>query len=237
MTSLLLFGLFIGMRHAMEADHVAAIASLVSKQQSLGYTLRQGACWGLGHTITLFLFGTVVIFMNTVMSEQLVKYLETAVGVMLVVLGLDVLRRLLRDKIHVHGHRHENGIYHLHLHAHAGDKASDHAASRHDHEHVQGFPLRALMVGMMHGMAGSAAVILLALETVSSPLQGILYILVFGIGSTFGMAILSIVISMPLRVSANRLVRFNVALQLLIGFLTISIGVMAIAQNSGLLSV
>ncbi len=232
MGSLLLIGLLIGMRHALEADHVAAVASLVSRKQSLSHTIEQGGAWGFGHTITLFLFGSVVLFMDTIMPEYLVKWLEITVGVMLVLLGGDVLRRVIRDKVHFHSHKHNNGDYHFHAHAHAGELRAEHDASQHDHSHSRGFPLRALMVGMMHGMAGSAAVILLALGTVTSPLQGLLYILMFGIGSMVGMALLSAIISIPLRLSAKRLTWMHSSFQVLIGVLTIGLGFMVIYQNS-----
>jgi len=234
--SLLLIGLFIGMRHALDADHLAAVASLVSRKQSLASTIRQGSAWGLGHTLTLLLFGSVVIFMDSVMPEHLARGLELAVGVMLVLLGADVLRRLVRDRIHFHVHRHGSDS-HFHAHSHAGEKVSEHNPSHHHHEHPQGFPLRALMVGLMHGMAGSAAVILLALETVTSPLQGILYILVFGIGSMLGMALLSVVISIPMLFSAGRLTWAHNGLQLLVGLMTVGLGVLVLVENSVILSV
>ena len=232
MGSILLIGLFIGMRHALEADHVAAVASLVSRKQSLAHTIRQGSVWGLGHTITLFLIGSAVIFMDTTMPEQLAKGLEAAVGVMLILLGIDVLRRVIRDKIHFHSHCHDDGDCHFHAHSHIGESRDKHDASRHDHEHPEGFPLRALMVGLMHGMAGSAVVILLALQTITTPLQGMLYILVFGIGSMLGMALLSVVISIPMRLSANKLTWAHNSFQLLVGTLTIGLGVLVLYENS-----
>lgn len=229
--SMLLVGLFIGMRHALEADHVAAVASLVSRKQSLAHTLRQGSAWGVGHTITLLLFGSIVIFMDTVMPATLAKGLEAAVGVMLLLLGGDVLRRLVQDKVHFHAHRHAADHVHFHAHSHAGESLSEHSESSHDHEHPSGFPLRALLVGLMHGMAGSAAVILLALETVESPLQGVIYILVFGLGSMLGMALLSVAISIPMNLSANRLIRAHNSFQFLIGVTTVGMGVFVLVEN------
>ncbi len=237
MGSLLLIGLFLGMRHAMEADHVAAVASLTSRNQSLAHTIKQGAAWGMGHTITLFLFGSVVIFMDTVIPADFAKGLEMAVGLMLVLLGIDVLRRVIRDRIHFHGHLHDNGARHFHAHSHAGEPRSQHDASSHTHQHPRGFPLRALMVGMMHGMAGSAAVIVLALGTVDSPVQGLLYILIFGIGSIFGMALLSVIISFPMRLSAKRLTWAHNSLQILVGMMTIGLGVFVVYANRAILPV
>ncbi|MEA3290742.1 MAG: urease accessory protein [Pseudomonadota bacterium] len=236
MGSILLIGLLIGMRHALEADHVAAVASLVDRKQSVANMLRQGGAWGLGHTITLFLFGSVVIFMDTVMPEKLARGLELTVGAMLILLGADVLRRVVRDRIHFHSHRHGNDCRHFHAHSHAGE-ALEHAASRHDHRHPRVFPSRALMVGLMHGMAGSAAVILLALEAFTSPLQGVLYILTFGIGSMLGMALLSAAVAIPLRLSVNRLTWAHNTFQVLIGVLTVGMGCLMLYQNRAILPV
>jgi len=234
MGSLLLMGLFIGMRHALEADHVAAVASLVNGRQSLSDTIRQGSIWGLGHTIALFLFGSIVLFIDGVMPERLVGGLELAVGIMLIVLGGDVLRRLVRDRIHFHSHRHGNAQSHFHAHSHAGELPAGHDVSRHEHHHPQGFPVRALAVGLM---AGSAAVILLALEAVSSPLHGMLYILVFGFGSVLGMALLSMVISIPMLMSARRLTWAHNAFQAVVGLLTVGLGLLVVWQNSFVLPV
>ncbi len=156
MSFLLLLGFLIGIRHALEADHVAAVASLATKTTSVKSAIRQGAVWGMGHTITLFLFSTTVIVTDSIIPENFANGLEFIVGLMLVFLGGDVIRRLMRDRIHFHSHRHDNDVTHFHAHKHT--KIQTHAASEHKHEHSSGFPARALYVGMMHGMAGSAAI-------------------------------------------------------------------------------
>jgi ABC-type nickel/cobalt efflux system permease component RcnA len=223
MTSLLLLGFLIGMRHAMEADHLAAVATIATRHNlSLRDGIRHGLVWGLGHTITLFLFGSVVIWMDTMISEQVAGYLELAVGFMLLLLGGDVLRRVIRDRVHYHIHRHQEEGLHFHAHSHAGDAA--HEQSRHEHDHPGAFPFRTLMIGLMHGMAGSAALILLTMETVDSIWAGLGYMLLFGIGSMIGMALLSIVISIPMRASAKSLTWMHNSLQALIGLLTCGLG-------------
>ena len=228
MTTLLLLGFLIGMRHALEADHVAAVASLATRSQSIGETIRHGAVWGVGHTITLFLFGSIVIWMDTVMPEQLARWLELAVGVMLILLGIDVLRRIIQEKVHFHLHRHADGETHFHAHSHAGEK--NHDPDRHHHQHQTRFPIRALFVGLMHGMAGSAALILLTIETIQSPWTGMLYIALFGIGSIIGMAALSAAIAVPLRASEKSLTWLHNGLHSIIGITTITIGVSVIAS-------
>ena len=231
MANLLLLGLFIGLRHALEADHLAAVASLTSQKQSLSNSIKQGVAWGIGHTITLFTFGSIVIFMDTVMPNYLAEKLELAVGIMLIVLGLDVLRRVIRSKLHFHSHHHTNGDFHFHAHSHSGQEVRQHQNLKHEHQHAKKIPMRALMVGLMHGMAGSAAVILLTIEAGTSPLQGMLYILLFGIGSMIGMALLSVAIALPLRVFAKQLTWAHNGFQVLIGFLTVSLGILVLLDN------
>ena len=220
--TLLLLGFLIGMRHAVETDHVAAVASLATRSTSLGESVRQGAAWGLGHTLTLFVFGGLVLVLDVVMPETLARGLEFAVGLMLVGLGIDVLWRLARERIHFHTHRHADGEVHFHAHSHAGEP--EHDPARHAHGHADRFPVRAMLVGLMHGMAGSAALIILTLQTVQSPWAGLAYIALFGIGSIAGMALLSVAIAVPLRLSARGMTWLHNGLQAAVGMATMAIG-------------
>ncbi|RKZ95896.1 MAG: urease accessory protein [Gammaproteobacteria bacterium] len=228
MISLLVLGFLIGMRHAMDADHIAAVAAISTQQNSIRSTIKHGLVWGLGHTTTLFLFGSMVIWMDSVMPEQLATYLEIAVGFMLIILGLDVLRRVLKEQIHFHLHRHKNSATHFHAHSHRGE--NNHRQSKHQHSHDKKFPYRTLFIGLMHGMAGSAALILLTMETIDSLWAGLLYMLLFGFGSMLGMAIISAIIAIPLRASANGLTWMFNGLQAGIGVLTLGLGVSIIVQ-------
>lgn len=232
MGAILLLGFLIGMRHAMESDHLAALATLATRSSpSIGYTVWQGAIWGLGHTITLFIVCSIVLFLDTVMPEPLTRGLEAAVSVMLIALGTDVIRRLVSERIHFHSHEHTHadGSRHWHAHAHRGDEP--HEWRRHDHPHPHGFPVRALLVGMMHGLAGSAALILLTLQTVASPILGLAYVALFGIGSIVGMAVLSALIAVPLRYSTRAAAGLQNGLQLVIGVITIAIGAELLFAN------
>lgn len=210
------------MRHALEADHIAAVATLATTTNSLNSAIKQGAVWGLGHTIALFLFGSIVIMTDSVMPEQLALGLEFVVGIMLLGLGIDVIRKMVRDKVHFHTHRHGENKQHFHAHKHKNETTHD--PKKHQHKHTSPFPRKALFVGLMHGMAGSAALILLTLQTVTSPITGLIYILLFGIGSIVGMAVLSVVIAIPLRHSAKGLTWLHNGLQSIIGIATIGLG-------------
>jgi ABC-type nickel/cobalt efflux system permease component RcnA len=218
--SILFFGFLIGLRHALEADHVAAVATLATRQTTIGQTMIQGAAWGVGHTLTLAVFGGIVLAMGKALPEDYAQGLEFVVGLMLVALGADVLRRLWRDRIHFHTHVHEGGERHFHAHSHVG--GPEHGG--HPHLRFGRWPVRALCVGMVHGMAGSAALVLLALERVGSVGVGLLYILLFGVGSILGMALLSIAIALPLRATARRLSFAHQGLVGLVGLTSCLIG-------------
>jgi hypothetical protein len=155
----------------------------------------------------------------------LARPLETAVGVMLVGLGAHVLWRLWRDRVHFHRHQHGDGTQHLHVHSHVND-AVPHPQSAHLHQH--GFRWRTLLVGLMHGMAGSAALLVLAISQVANAAYGMFYVFLFGIGSMLGMGALSVVIAVPLAASARWLTWANRGLQGGVGVITIGIGAMTI---------
>jgi len=157
MTSILLLGLFIGMQHALEADHLAAVSAIAARQKTVRRIIAHGAVWGLGHTLTLMAVAGGAVVLGIAINPDLSAALETAVGVMLVGLGAHLIYRLVRDRIHFHIHKHGD-VTHFHAHAHAGE-TQDHARSDHDHEHPEGFPVRTLLVGLMHGLAGSAALL------------------------------------------------------------------------------
>lgn len=224
MFSILSLGFLIGMRHALEADHVAAVASLATGSKSVKETIFHGAVWGLGHTISLLAIGSFVIVMSSTVPETLAHWLEFTVGMMLVLLGADVIRRMVRDRIHFHFHQHgPASCPHLHAHSHRGE--GRHELSAHKHRHGKGMSARVLAVGIMHGLAGSAALVLLVAGTIENTFTGILYIVLFGFGSVVGMAALSAVIAIPLRYSATSMTWAYNGLQAVVGAATMSLGV------------
>lgn len=234
MTVALFLGFMLGLQHALEADHVAAVASLASRHTSLRRIVRHGWVWGVGHMLTLTAFAGVVLLSGETVGPRFAIWLELVVGLMLVALGLSVLYRLYHDRVHFHLHRHYDGKNHLHAHSHAVETVP-HAQSPHDHTHDTRFPLRSLFIGMMHGVAGSAALVLLAAGSLASPVEGLAYVVVFGVGSVFGMALFSAAIAVPLTASARLLTWTNRGLQTAIGLGSSVIGVTIILHSRALL--
>jgi ABC-type nickel/cobalt efflux system permease component RcnA len=214
----------------MEADHVAAVSSVVSRRQGLRTISMHGAIWGIGHTLTLLVVAGGCLLMKTSLSDAVADRLEFGVGLMLVALGLHVLWRLWKDRVHFGTHRHGDGTQHMHAHSHRHD-THRHEHSRHDHEHPAGMPWRTLLIGTMHGMAGSAALVVLAATNITSAPAALLYVLLFGVGSIVGMALLSAVIAVPLTWTARSLTAANRVLQAVIGAITIGVGAHVIYEK------
>ena len=215
---MLLLGLLTGLRHSMEADHVAAVSTGVA---TAGKKLRQapmlGALWGLGHTATLFAAGLLVLLLAVHIPEKVSGRLEFGVGIMLLFLAVTAFTGFnagkffkgLRGKsMHSHYHTHpERGIAHNHEHDH------------HDHRHGH----KSVIIGMVHGMAGSGALMLVVLSTIDSIPLGLAYIAIFGAGSIASMAGISTLIGLPFTRAKNR-TRLAMALKYAAAAVTFVIG-------------
>jgi len=218
MIQTLLLGFLVGMKHALEADHVAAVATLAMRSASLSERVRVASMWGVGHAGTLFLLGGSVLALGLSLPERLARAFEGAVGLMLIVLGLHVLGRLRTRGIHFHRHHHGDGREHIHAHAHGPSSAG------HGHGHAAGLLPRALLVGSVHGLAGSAALVVLSLQLTQSTAQALVYLATFGLGSVAGMAALSLAISVPVRLSSGYLGPAWRMIEGALGVVTIGLG-------------
>ena len=224
--AVLSLGFFLGLKHATEADHLAAVSTIVSERKSLLSLAIVGGFWGLGHTISLFIAGVLVLLLDFRISENTERMLEFGVGIMLLFLGLNVLRKIINGgKLHFHTHRHGKDA---HVHPHVHEKG--HEDEPHTH-HGFSFNPRALLVGMIHGMAGSAALMLLVIPTISSNWAGLLYIAIFGIGSIGGMILMSLLVGLPFHLTTSRLNRYNYILQSIAGLFSIGIGLYIIYEK------
>lgn len=217
-------GFLLGARHALDADHVAAVATILSKRPTFRVSGFIGFCWGVGHTVMLLVVGLAVIALKITIPDHLASALEFLVGLMLVGLGGSVAMTLLQERWHLHAHEHE-GERHLHLHSHRLDVG-------HGHAHWARGSVQPLLVGMVHGLAGSAALALMVLSTVRTVWEGVTYILVFGIGSILGMMLLGMAISLPLVCSAAFGRRARILMQGLASLGSIGLGLWIMVRIS-----
>ena len=199
----LIVAVLLGLRHATDPDHLAAVTSLVAtgKDRAGRAAGRLGFCWGLGHAATLFGFGLPIIVLNQYLPERVQQAAETAIAIVIVALAVRLLHRWRQEQFHVHRHEHD-GLEHVHLHGH------DDALQRHDHPHKSRTPLGAFVIGFVHGMGGSAGVGILVLATVQSTLVAIVALVLLAVFTAVSMTILSTgfgltLVSRPVRPAFN----------------------------------
>ena len=221
----LALGILLGLKHSLDPDHLVAVSTIVSEYRNPFRSFWIGVSWGLGHTTTLLLIGVVIIALRLTIPDRLALLLEFAVGVMLVALGAQVVYNFRKKKLHQHPHGHEEEL-HRHYHAH-GAVAAPETGSEHHGAIDLGKPFlrkKSYFVGTVHGVAGSAALTLLILASIDSPIAGFAYIILFGLGSVLGMGIMTVLISLPIIVSANRMPNVNRFIQFGVGTLSILFG-------------
>lgn len=198
MLGFLALGLIIGMAHALEADHLAAVGTMAEKGGNSRRRLAWlGASWGLGHTTTLIFLSLAVLLLGVALTARVEAGLEFIVGVMLVVLGIAVIVRMRRDKVHFHLHQHKGGKRHFHAHSHKSARGPHHV-NCHDHTHGSLFSPRSFLVGLVHGAAGSAGLLATTVAASQDLAVTLAYVLLFGLGSALGMALLTMMASWPL---------------------------------------
>jgi cytochrome c biogenesis protein CcdA len=227
--TLLLLGGLVGMQHALEADHIAAMAAMSAGRTTRRALILRGSLWGLGHTITLLSICGILIIWGGTISPRMQSFLELLVGVMVFFLGANVLLRLWRSRPHFHFHKHETGVHHLHAHSHESE-SNKHENSGHQHQHKNLGLMRAVLIGMMHGTAGSAGLLVLA-TTADSVMNSIGYILAFAIGSIVGMASLSFIASYPIGAMEKCASWINSAAMATIGCASVIIGINIFTVN------
>ena len=211
-------GFLLGLRHALDADHVAAVSTFVSRHRGLYASCVLGTFWGIGHTGALLLAAVATTLLRLRIPPEVDRALEGLVAILVVALGANVLVQALGSiRVHRHEHAH-SGRAHRHLHLHVGPTMS------HTHGHVIGDRKRPLLMGALHGLAGSAALLLLVLAAMPSTAAALLYVTVFGVGSTVGMVIVSGVIGVPFAVGGSS-ERTRLALQIAVGVASLGVGV------------
>ena len=244
--SIVIIGFFLGMRHATDPDHVIAVTTIVSRQRSMKHAALIGVLWGVGHTITIFIVGAAIILFGLAIPPRVGLAMELSVGIMLILLGILNLSGAIRwltekwtpSRTAAHAHAHVHGDY-IHSHPHG------HAPEIHGHRE-DATPLgwmdrtfgrlglyqvlRPLAVGLVHGLAGSAAVALLVLTTIRKPAPAVAYLLVFGVGTIAGMMLITAVIAMPFTLSRSRFARVNSSLGMASGVISLCFGLFIVYQ-------
>ena len=237
------------MRHATDPDHVLAVTTIVSRQRSIRHAAVIGVLWGLGHTITILAVGSSIILFGLVIPPRVGLTMEMSVGLMLILLGALNLTGMLKwiadtfapsrsDHIHSRLQAHADEIArHPHVQdsqrAGDGERAAPIGWMDRTFGHLGLYHvLRPLAVGIIHGLAGSAAVALLVLTTIRVPSWAVLYLLVFGIGTVAGMMLITAAIAVPFTYSEVRFTRLNRGLSLFSGVASLAFGLFIVFQNS-----
>jgi ABC-type nickel/cobalt efflux system permease component RcnA len=217
-------GFLFGLKHATEVDHIVAVSTIVSEHGNVLRSALVGGLWGIGHTAALVVVGAIVLALRISIPESVSNWLEFGVALMIIGLGASAVFRALRrrEDVHVHQHTHDN-VSHAHLHFHEHGTAHTRPVTAHSHA-IKRIGLKPLLVGAMHGLAGSAALTLLVLTQIESTALGLLYLGVFGIGSILGMLLMSGLIGLPFALTARRLSTMHYGLQTGAGALSVAFG-------------
>jgi sulfite exporter TauE/SafE len=258
MSSILLIigiGFFLGMRHATDPDHVVAVSTIVSRERSIFRAGWIGILWGIGHTLTILVVGAAIILFGVVIPPRLGLTLEFSVALMLILLGVLNLTGAMHWLSHrfspahpqhqgTHSHLHSHGDYaHLHPHSHGAVTASNDAMEHHGSEaEPPGWlrapfarlgifhSLRPLLIGVVHGLAGSAAVALLVLGTIREARWAVFYLLVFGLGTIVGMMLMTLAFAVPFTFAGSRFAWLNKGLVTATGVASLIFGLFVAYQ-------
>ena len=216
----LMVSLLLGLRHASDPDHLAAVSTLIASEEHhrIRKATSMGLLWGLGHGTTLVLVGLPLMLLGQYLPEKVGQAAEIAIGGIIVVLAVRLLVRWRRGLFHAHSHTHEGGASHRHLHSHAYDPV---------HEHSHGVALRTPIssygVGLVHGVGGSGGLTLLLLSTIQKPSEAVAALLIFAAGTAVSMALLSTVFG--LAIAAGPVARHFERVAPVLGVLAVAFGI------------
>ncbi len=221
---LLGLGLIYGLKHATEADHIVAVSAIVSEHKKLARAAIVGGLWGAGHTASLVVVGMIVLALRVAIPQRVAGWLEFSVALMIIALGVIAFRKALNRRSDLHAHRHGHGMFlHSHIHFHEAEDRTNAMAAKHTHR-VARIGVKPMIVGAVHGLAGSAALTLLVLTQIASPMLGLVYLAIFGIGSILGMLVMSGLVGLPFVISSRKLGGVHYRLQMLAGLLSVVFG-------------
>jgi high-affinity nickel permease len=215
-------GLLLGLKHAFDSDHLIAVSTIVTRERSPWRSLWIGLSWGIGHTFTLVVVSLLVIGLKKQIPPLLGLSLECLVGLVLIGLGLATLFDCWRKRIHVHSHVHADAS-HTHFHTHV-------QSPTHQHAHSVRLGLKPVLLGMVHGLAGSAALMLLVLAAIPSPALGLIYVAIFGCGSIISMGLISLFMGLFFSLATDRLSDLEHSVRLAIGTLSTVFGIWMVVE-------
>jgi high-affinity nickel-transport protein len=222
---ILILGFFLGMRHATDPDHVVAVMTIVTRQRGIAKAGVIGALWGMGHTLTIFLVGAAIILFKVAIPPRLGLSMEFAVGLMLILLGVLNLTGVLRWMQHRFTpamRAHEASA--AETHEIASVSATGNWLDRHLREMGVYNSLRPVVIGLVHGLAGSAAVAILVMTTIADPWWAIAYLLLFGLGTVAGMAAMTTAMAFPIVYTGRKMFRWSQAMTVGSGVLSVAFG-------------
>lgn len=223
--AVLALGFLLGLRHAFEPDHLAAVSTLVTRAGRLWDAARLGVAWGVGHTASVGIVALLLIVLGVHLPERFATAAELVVAVLLVALGGFVLFRYARGRWHMHVHEHD-GASHLHLHSHAQQPS-------HAHGHAQWDARRSLGLGLAHGMAGSGAVLVLVVAAAPTAALQLGYVATFGVGTTAGMLTVSFTLGVLVRAASKRSENVATALHLGAAAASVVVGLLLAGRTLG----
>jgi ABC-type nickel/cobalt efflux system permease component RcnA len=211
-------GLLLGLRHALEPDHLAAVSTLATRQGRLLDACRLGLVWAVGHTVSVGVVVGAIILFGLKLPERFAPAADFLVAVLLIALGGSVIWRYARGRWHLHLHSHaQGGEPHIHLHSHAHDTA-------HQHGHARSDAGRSLGFGLLHGLAGSAAILVLLIAAAPTRGAQLAYFLAFAVGTMIGMLCVSFTLAGMVRLASGRAARWATVLHLGSALTSVAVG-------------
>jgi ABC-type nickel/cobalt efflux system permease component RcnA len=221
----------LGIGHSLDPDHVVAVSTILCKCPSLRKSIASATAWGAGHSAAILLVGLLVLALRISIPTSILQLFEAAAGAMLIVLGALLLKPIIAQRIHMHKHKLSPSIT-LHIYSHSHSHGHTHLISRHSHEHEHSntHVHKSVFTGVLQGMAGSAAVMLVTLTTVSSVELGLIFIALFGVGVILGMICISCIISSVIKYTTSRLEGVHEKINILTGSISIGFGFFLITQ-------
>jgi len=227
--TILTLGFLLGLKHATDADHVVAVTTIVFRQKKLHHAALVGVLWGIGHTLMIILVGIGIIFFHLSIPEKIQLSFEFVVAIVLILLGVSSITGLTQSimqkisKVHTHAHHHDREPVHTHSHSDMSGSTHPHVRESLAATRMTSF-IRPLAVGIIHGLAGSAAITLLILGSITDERMALIYLGIFGLGTVIGMVLITTALGIPIIAGGKKFERFGHAATRIAGYLSIGYG-------------